>query len=378
MTCHAAKGLEFPYVIVAGQTLPLVRRSPSYAWLPPHLAPAREEDLQQANALFFVGLTRAQQAVVVTYASSASGRARAGKRELTPLLERWLDTYAPTTLTWPSRTTPRQPLRTGAVWGGAPHGFLAVRALDSQTCAVRTYLEHYLNIRFPVSMQPLYPIFWDAMRRIMGHLVKRAHELEDVVPQDEARAIFDLGWSTVDMRNHPHHDLYRDVGLDYSQAFARVYQPHPKAQQHLNMVCQPPDAELSLRYDLLAHYQAVDGTRVAISMRPESLQSRARPDGVLWSGLSASQRVSFVILKQFAQDVQPWVFSASDGALYPYQWPQQAKSVATEAERVNRRFNLLEQHQFETTVQAWTCDRCPVRVSCPLWMGVVDPPPVVD
>jgi superfamily I DNA/RNA helicase len=378
MTCHAAKGLEFPYVIVAGQTLPLARRSPSYAWLPPRLAPCREEDLQQANALFFVGVTRAQQAVVVTYASSASGRARAGKRELTPLLGRWLESYAPETLTWPSRATPHQPLTIDAIWGGMPRGVLAVRALDSQTCAIRTYLEHYLNIRFPVSMQPLYPIFLDAVRRTMGRMVQRAHELEDVVPQDEARAMFDIGWSAVEVADHPHHDLYRAIGLEYTQAFARAYQPHPKAQQHLDLVRQPPDSDLSLRYDLLGHYQAVDGTRVAIALRPESLQSHARPDGVLWSGLSASQRASFVILKQHVQDVQPWVFSASDGTLYPYKWPQNTQSVATDAERVDRRPNLFKQRQFEATVQTWTCDRCPVRVSCPLWMGVADQPLAAD
>jgi hypothetical protein len=190
--------------------------------------------------------------------------------------------------------------------------------------------------------------------------------------------MFDIGWSAVEVADHPHHDLYRAIGLEYTQAFARAYQPHPKAQQHLDLVRQPPDSDLSLRYDLLAHYQAVDGTRVAIALRPESLQSHARPDGVLWSGLSASQRASFVILKQHVQDVQPWVFSASDGTLYPYQWPQNTQSVATDAERVDRRLNLFKQRQFEATVQTWTCDRCPVRVSCPLWMGVADQPLAAD
>ncbi len=231
-----------------------------------------------------------------------------------------------------------------------------------------------MNIRFPVSIQPLYPIFFDAVRRIMGRIVQRAHELEDVVPLDEAQAMFDIGWSSPEVLEHPHHDLYRAIGLDYIEGFARAYQPRPKARQHLDLVRQPPDSALSLRYDLLAHYQAVDGARVAIALRTESLQSHVRPDGVLWSGLSAAQRASFVILQQRVPDVQPWVFSASDGALYPYQWPKSPKSVHTESERLDRRFQALEQRQFETTLQAWTCDRCPVRISCPLWMGSVEEP----
>jgi superfamily I DNA/RNA helicase len=374
MTCHAAKGLEFPYVIVAGQTVSPVRRSPSYAWLPPAWSPSREEDLQQADALFFVGVTRAKQAVLVTHAASASGRPRAGQRLLTPLLERWLDVHAPPTLLWSSSPATQESLTMEAIWGGEPRGLLAVRALDTHTCAIRTYLEHYLNIRFPVSMPPLYPIFYDAIRRTMGGIVRRAHELESVVPPEEARAIFDHDWSAAGVSEHPHHDLYQAVGLDYTQRFARVYQPHPQARQHLELVSQPPDSELSLRHDLLAHYQAVDNTRVAIACRTESLQAHVRADGVLWSALNTAQRMSFVMLNQDDQNMQSWVFSAKDGTLYPYRWPNHATHVAAEAERAERRFNLLEQRRFETTVPTWICDRCPVRVSCPRWMGVAGPP----
>lgn len=374
MTCHAAKGLEFPYVIVAGQTLPAIRSQP-YTWLPPALAPAREEPRQQADALFFVGVTRAQQAVVVTYATSASARARAGKREPTPLLARWLETHAVPTSTWPADTATRQSLTIDAIWGGTPRGLLTVRALDSQTCAIRTYLEHYLNIRFPVAMRPLYPVFFDTVRRTMGRIVQRAHELGKAVPHDEARTIFDNAWPSDEVADHPHHDLYWTIGLDYVQHFARAYQPHPQAQNHLGLSHRTPDSDLPMRYDLLAHYQAVDGARVAIALRTESLQSHARPDGVLWSGLSSAQRTSFVMLKQHDENIQPWVFSAKDGALYPYQWPRNAKNVDTEAERVAQRFNSLDRRQFETTAQTWACDRCPVRVSCPVWMGVTDHSP---
>ena len=60
MTCHAAKGLEFPYVILAGQTLSRARRA--YDWLPPSLMPSDQDERDQADALFFVGATRAQRA----------------------------------------------------------------------------------------------------------------------------------------------------------------------------------------------------------------------------------------------------------------------------------------------------------------------------
>ncbi len=370
MTCHAAKGLEFPYVIVAGQTLPPPMKSQAYAWLPPDLHPSRQEAFEQANALFFVGVTRAQRAVVVTYASSANGRTRTGKRELTPLLKHWIETQDIEPLNWASQAVAGQPLTIDALWGGAPRGRLSVRALDASTCAIRTYLEHFVSIRFPVSARPLYPIFFAAVRRSMRRLVHRAHELVDTVSLDEAQALFLDSWpSTEEVADHPHHDLYMEIGLEYVKRFARAYEPHPQAQQHLELVRQPPGSDLSLQHDLLAHYQAHDGAQVAIALRPESLQPHTRTDGVLWSGLSAAQRVSFVMLKRLVDDLQPWVFSAKDGALAPYQWPKNLARVTTEAGRVEQRLNLLEQRQFETTVQTWACDRCPVRVSCPLWMG---------
>ena len=212
----------------------------------------------------------------------------------------------------------------------------------------------------------------------MGRIVQRSHELEGAVSPDEAKALFDIGWAATEAADHPHHDLYWRTGLDYIQAFARTYLPQPKAQQHLGLTRQAPDADLALRYDLLAHYEAVDGVQVAIALRAESLQSHARPDGVLWSGLSAAQRASFVMLKQRVEEVQPWIFSASDGALYPYQWSKNPKQAQTEAERLEQRFTALDQRQFEAAAQAWNCDRCPVRISCPLWMGVSGEPSSAD
>ena len=58
LTLHAAKGLEFPLVFIAGceeGTLPLV-------------LPGREADLDEERRLLYVGMTRARQRLVLTAA----------------------------------------------------------------------------------------------------------------------------------------------------------------------------------------------------------------------------------------------------------------------------------------------------------------------
>ena len=69
MTVHSAKGLEFPYVFVAGMEENLF---PSGGWL---LTP---KDLEEERRLFYVALTRAKKVVGVSFAHT---RMRNGKHE---------------------------------------------------------------------------------------------------------------------------------------------------------------------------------------------------------------------------------------------------------------------------------------------------------
>ena len=107
---------------------------------------------------------------------------------------------------WPSEATPPETVTLDAIWGGEPRGSLAARALDAQSCAVLAPTWNTnLRMRFPVATQPLYPVFIDAVRRTMGRIVQRSHELEGAVSLDEAKALFDIGWTAAEVSDHPHH-----------------------------------------------------------------------------------------------------------------------------------------------------------------------------
>lgn len=369
MTCHAAKGLEFPCVIVAGQTLSNAKQG--FQWLPPSLQPPANDNLRQSDSLFFVGVTRAKRAVLVSYAKSASGTTRAKNRTVTQLLMDWHQTQQGqiTQINFPSMPIERETVRFGKVWGGRARKALPARALEKEACSIRTYLSDFLGIRYPLHQSPLYPAFIQIVRQTLEKLIRLAHETGIAVNGNEAEHLFLEQWNALHADEHPHQSIYRRLGLSYTQRFATAYVPLKKAAEFFDLEIATQANELRMRLDLIAHYQAADGSVVAISFRPDSFAGAVKDGALQWGKLKEAYRVSFVLLRERAPQLQAYVYSGEDGDIYPFAWPQQQRHFDGQRKNNFDKLGLLAQPVFQEEVDDWKCDNfCEHRLTCPHWV----------
>ena len=78
MTLHAAKGLEFPHVFLAGMEEELL----------PHRSSIEQDDIEEERRLAYVGITRARRSLVMTMASK---RKRFGEVEINCSQSRFIE-----------------------------------------------------------------------------------------------------------------------------------------------------------------------------------------------------------------------------------------------------------------------------------------------
>ena len=379
MTCHASKGLEFPYVCVVGQTLsPLSSR---YGWLPDALQPDEDQDAEQADALFFVAATRAQRALVVSYAERTNaGRGR--YRTVTGLLRRWAESGSVRQVRWEeSGAETGEPEPHGAVWGRTESPRLSPYHLAPKTCSVSTYIEEVARLRFPESTPPLYPLYVDRLREVIRVLVRAAHERGGEVSGDVVRAVFARTWRTVATlhEGHPHLDLYGRLALRAALAFARAYS-RPFASAHrpgeLDAIEADLHPEWRVRAGILVAFLDDDGLPTAIVLRTESYAAKAAKRGgaLKWSDLGSPQRqIPLALFHEHwagrAESVHVHVYSSADGALYAVDWSTRKTKGQTSMERirdeVRGRIEGLTSGPYAPAPSSWSCPRCRSRILCP-------------
>ncbi len=371
MTCHAAKGLEFPYVIVAGQSRLNRASKNEYKWLPPDLLPRSGEDEEQADSVLFVGATRAQKALILSHATSATARPRSPKRTVTQLLTSFTALNLAPQTPWESVTTAQQDVEAGRLWDGNFNKPLAARRLDESECSIATYLQDALGLDFPLAEKSLYPIFNGLIRSSIKSVVGKSVVESRVLTRYEALQILDKEWGRANVQNHTHHEIYYGLARNYIENFARNFQPQTTGQiEFLDLVIKGKN-QPAVRLDLACAYRINGGSPTAILFRPESLKDKVREKGLLWSGLSNARRASLVLLKSAEPYLQASVFSGADRQIYPFQWAKQP-NFEIEETRLQDKLKNFALNRFVTEADPYQCDRCGNRLSCPHWLEALD------
>jgi hypothetical protein len=372
MTCHASKGLEFPFVAVAGQSLP--QRKSAYPWLPLSLQPKTDEDALQADALLFVGVTRAQRAVSVSFASSTSGLPNGRLRKRPGLLVRWKDGGVVPIRDEGKGPVTRDTVVLGPIWGGSLPATLTGYTLTGE-CVIRTYLEEHLGIDFPPAEAELYSKFVWRCRHTLQRIAALAHERGARVPPDEAEAILHEVWPKDEFLNHPHLPVFLPRAVQWVRNFAAEYDPghEPVEVLGLEMEVVAGGTARPLRSDLVAQVRTSKGTS-AVLFRPDALELGKKGEGINWSSLKTAHRLVLVLLQERDPALRPSVFVGPAGRIFPYNWSTRNREDGLRREAAAARASLASQAagRFEHVVEDFGCDRCGARVVCPVWIGALD------
>jgi len=262
MTCHASKGLEFPCVAVTGQTLSLAR---THSWLPPGVE-NDGDDRTQADSLLFVGATRAQRSLLISFAKTP-------RRRLPALLEMWLEKHAVVPVTRPSTVGESDSFRFGSVWGHPTRNRrIAATALDKDWCGLKVYLQDIYGGRFPGATDALYPIFFANNRRTIEEILARYAE-GVATSSDEAGEIFLARFGDEKTTAHPLYEPYRRRGIVYAAGFAAEVERLPRPAKMIDTDETYGGAIVGglipLRFGITAHYIDEVGGTHAIIFRPE-------------------------------------------------------------------------------------------------------------
>lgn len=370
MTCHASKGLEFPCVVVAAQTLSSAKGD--YPWLPASLRPEEDEDTQQAEALLFVSVTRARQALVVSRSLSRSG-GRVTRKPVS-LLERWRTQFNIPTVDWIDGAVASERFELDAMWGERSCERLPAGELDPSACALRTYMKERLRLRFPTAARPLYPILIGRTRDSFRKIIEAGAKNGKRRTGPEAADVISAAWPADLYKDHPQVDLYAQAARSAVEGFLEIYDPpaEPVDLLELDLRIDGLPETPRFRLSLIAVIRDVQGRVKAIGLNFGSLADkldRKTGSGVLWSKVTDYRRLPFVLARaEYGRDLAPFLYSIADRRFYPFRMAERNQAAIDElAGKAVARAVELGEERYLAVLHDWTCERCDVRLLCPCW-----------
>jgi DNA helicase-2/ATP-dependent DNA helicase PcrA len=242
LTVHKAKGLEFPTVFLAGLVDGRFPASPRRDGLeiPDELLhetiPGGDHHIQEERRLFYVGMTRARDELILSHAADYGGR-RA--RRVSPFVLEALDLPIAAPAAGPAIVaSPLERLAASAVPAGTarvrpaqpagestePLSLSFYQVDDYLTCPQKYKFNHLLRV--PVS--PHHSIIYGAaLHRAVQEFHKR-HARGEVMSETELYASFEAAWSSEGFLNRDHELARLDAGRAALRRF-RLEQLEPGA-----------------------------------------------------------------------------------------------------------------------------------------------------
>lgn len=362
MTCHASKGLEFPCVAVTGQTVSLAKPT---SWLPPGIDSV-EEEKEQADALLFVGATRAKRSLLVSFAQTA-------QRNPPKLLENWIKKHSVTPTIWASDSFSSDSFLMDATWGLKPRGKrIAAGSLEKDWCGMKVYTQDIYGGKFRPLEDPLYPAFFVVTRQAMTDIMARHAEGGGVSPE-EAAAIFTGHFEEEKRVTHPLYSLYSRRGISYAVGFAKSVANIPKQVKILDADEEfggnTADELLALRFGLTAYYVDGSGAANAVLFRPESMNVDPGTQEINWSKLKARSTTPLVLLRERDKGLAVWIYSGEDAAIYRFKWNTKPENMTAAAEKAQARREAFSAGKFDGKAEDFRCEnQCENRTNCSYWL----------
>jgi len=384
MTCHASKGLEFPLVVVAGQRLPGSTRGLSWLpKLPVEPSEGRSDEAAQADALLFVGVSRAERAVAVSYARSPTGSGRPSA--LPKVLKDWIASETVDQEEWGEVSERDKEVAVGPVWGPPRRRPLRVRGLAAprESCAIRSYVQNDLDLSFPTPDAELYGAFVGRMRRLVGRVIAASHGRDAPLPPGVVATMLTDVWPVEGFEDHPLGVFYQDtasrLAADLPGALDRSSLALGGRFAPLDLSAAGAEYGVELSSGLAAHFRDVHGAPLGIVLHLGSFLSNLNAGKeVKWGTKSLYRdRVELALLRSFYENTtgeafQAYVYSVADGELYRFAWPK-GQFYPKEVARIGERLAAFARSEFRHVLNSGQCERCGVRIDCPFWIGASEP-----
>ena len=334
----------------------------------------------QADALLFVGVSRAERAVVVSFARSATGSGRPSR--LPKVLNDWIETEAVPLEEWPEVGEIDKEIEVGPVWGSASDRPVRVRALAApkESCAIRSYVQNGLGLSFPTPDPNLYGAFVGRMRRFVGRVIEASHGLDAPLDRDAVAAMLSDEWPMSGFEDHPVGAFYQDtatqIAADLPGALDRSSVTLADRFTPLDLEAVSAEYGTPLSSGLAAHFRDWHGQPIGIVVYFGSLRGdlNTKKTGVKWGTRTLLRdRVELALLRSFYEskedkEFQAYVYSVDDGELYPFAWPA-GQYYPKEVSRIGKRLTTFARSEFRHVLNSGQCERCGVRIDCPFWVG---------